>query len=92
MSYFRGRNYFEGNDGAQNYSVFQPMLKDFKNKEVRSIISGSKNHTKNYTFPDWKYKGFFDDFIKLIIKINNKRLCPGLKYDGFKSILEFGGR
>ena len=68
------------------------MLKDFKNKEVGSIINGSKNHTKIYTFPEWKSKGVFDDVIKLIIKINNKRLCPGLKYDGFKSILEFGGR
>ena len=28
-SYFRGRNYFVGNDGTQNYLVFQPSLNYF---------------------------------------------------------------
>ena len=27
LSYFGGKNYFEGNDGTQNYLVFQTMLK-----------------------------------------------------------------
>ena len=29
-AYFRGKNYFDGNDGTQNYLVFQPMYKYFK--------------------------------------------------------------
>ena len=29
-SYFRGKNYFDGSDGTQNYLVFQPMYKYFK--------------------------------------------------------------
>ena len=29
-SYFRGKNYFDGNDGAQNTLVFQTMQKHFK--------------------------------------------------------------
>ena len=29
-SYFRGKNYFDSDDGTQNYLVFQPMYKYFK--------------------------------------------------------------
>ena len=54
MSYFRGRNCFEGNDGAQNYLVFQPMLKYFKNKELGNIIPGNENRIKIYCFSKLK--------------------------------------
>ena len=27
VAYFRGKNYFDGSDGTQNYLVFQPMYK-----------------------------------------------------------------
>ena len=29
-AYFRGKNYFDGDNGTQNYLVFQPMYKYFK--------------------------------------------------------------
>ena len=29
-SYFRGKNYFDSDDGTQNYLLFQPMYKYFK--------------------------------------------------------------
>ena len=33
-SYFRGKNYFAGDNGIQNYLVFQPMSKYFKTHAV----------------------------------------------------------
>ena len=39
-AYFRGKNYFVGFDGTQNYLVFQPMYKYFRfNKGGKSIYS-----------------------------------------------------
>ena len=37
LSYFRGKNYFAGDDGIQNYLVFQPMSKYFKTHAVPNI-------------------------------------------------------
>ena len=44
-SYFRGKNYFDGNDGAQNTLVFQTMQKYFKLSNKNQI-------------DEWKSKGF----------------------------------
>ena len=37
LSYFNGKNYFEGNDGAQNTLVFQTMQKHFNLSNVNQI-------------------------------------------------------
>ena len=49
-SYFIGKNYFE-EDGSQNYSVFQPISRDFK------VIANTK------FISSWKYKGLSDETI-----------------------------
>ena len=68
------------------------MLKSFKNKRVETTVTGSnKSHTRTYTFLEWKSNEFSDNAIKPFIEINNIIACPGLNYDGFKSILKFRG-
>ena len=37
LSYFGGKNYFEGNDGAQNALVFQTMQKQFNLSNAKQI-------------------------------------------------------
>ena len=37
LSYFKGKNYFEGNDGAQNTLVFKTMQKHFNSSNVNKI-------------------------------------------------------
>ena len=49
-SYFIGKNYFE-EDGSQNYSVFQPISRDFK------VIANTK------FISSWKSKGLSDETI-----------------------------
>ena len=46
LSYFKGKSYFEGNDGAQKASVFQTMQKHFNLSNVNQISK-------------WKSKGLF---------------------------------
>ena len=48
-SYFRGKNYFDGNDGTQNYLVFQPLYKYFE-KTGNRVSS-------------WRSKGLSDEKI-----------------------------
>ena len=50
-SYFGVKNYF-GNDGTQNYLVYQPMYKYFK-----------KINNTEYIF-EWKSKGLSNEVIK----------------------------
>ena len=50
-SYFCSKNHFEG-DGTQNYLVFQPVYKYFKNIVNTDHISA------------WKSKGLSDESIK----------------------------
>ena len=38
-SYFKGKNYFDSDDGTQNYLVFQPMYKYF-NTSVKGSTTG----------------------------------------------------
>ena len=51
LSYFTGRHYFVGDDGTQNYLVFQPVNKYFK----------KVGNTK--TISEWKSKGLSDETI-----------------------------
>ena len=53
-SYFRGRNYFGGNDGTPNYLPFQPMKKYFKKIGNTEKISS------------WKSKRLSNEIIKLL--------------------------
>ena len=50
-SYFRGGNYFVGNDGTQNYLLFQPIKKYFKKIGNTEKISS------------WKSKGLSSEII-----------------------------
>ena len=54
--YFRGKSHFE-EDGMQNYAVFQPMYRYFKQ------IAGADNGSYIYY---WRSKGLPDEKIKLI--------------------------
>ena len=47
MSYFWGKNYFEGNDGAQNASVFQTMQKHFDLRNVDDVSKWKSNRLSN---------------------------------------------
>ena len=60
-SYFRGRNYFAGDDGTQNYLVFQPIYKYFK----KVIGVGNGNYIKF-----WKSKWFSEEKISSITGSN----------------------
>ena len=54
-SYFRGKNYFDGNDGAQNSLVFQVGEKYFKNNFGSDISS----------IGIWKSKGLSSQSLSL---------------------------
>ena len=49
-AYFRGKNYFERNDGTQNTLVFQP---------IRKYVDLIRNQISS-----WKSKGLFDQLLK----------------------------
>ena len=52
LSYVWGKNYFEGNDGAQNALVFQIMQKHFNLSNINQISK-------------WKSKGLSDQYLNL---------------------------
>ena len=79
-AYFRGKNYF-GEDSAQNYLVFQPMLRYFK----RTAGVGSDNYIYF-----WKSKGLSDERLDSITASNHK-ITPELSYYGTKTRVEFNG-
>ena len=74
-SYLRGRNYFVGNDGTQNYLVFQPMPKYFK------MISNAKR------ISSWKSKRLFNEIIKPL----DSTYAPELIYSGETIYVKFDG-
>ena len=76
-NYFRGKNYFE-EGGTQNYLVFQPMNKYFKESDNTNQIS------------EWKSKGLSDEIIKPPATSNNS-LAPALNYVGTKTRVKFDG-
>ena len=73
MGYFIGKGNFH-EDGAQNYLVFQPILKYF--------ILNSNWITK------WKSKGLFNESLEIISKTDNA-LTPSVNYYGDKLRLRF---
>ena len=89
-SYFRGRNYFVGDDGTQNYLAFQPMLKYFKTHAKFNWLNCTIN-TNNIT--SLKSKGLSDENIKILAKSNNNnnKLSPKLISFGTKLRAKFNG-
>ena len=79
-SYFIGKSHFE-EDGTQNYLVFQPMHRYFK--QIVGVGNG------NYIYY-WKYKGLSDERINSI-KTSNHGTTPNLDYYGTKTRVEFNG-
>ena len=55
-AYFRGKNYFDGDDGMINYLVFQPMYKYFKRS-----VKGSTTYISS-----WESKGLSNEKISSI--------------------------
>ena len=66
LSYFGGKNYFEGNDGAQNASVFQTMQKHFNLSNVNQISK-------------WKSKGLFDQYLDAVGTLGDVLLSKPIK-------------
>ena len=73
-SYFRGKSYFE-DDCTQNYLVFQPMHKYFKNIGNTDNIS------------EWKSRGLYNE----VIKPPDNALAPELIYSGKRVYVKFNG-
>ena len=78
MSYFRGRNYFVGHDGTQNYLVLHSM-----NKYFQKIVNTKK-------ISSWACKALSDKKISSI-KTSEYNLNPKLKYLNGSMRLEFTG-
>ena len=80
LSYFIGKSHFE-EDGAQNYLVFQPIVRYFK---VITIIDS------DYAL-SWESKGLSAESIKPLTTSDNS-LTPTLSYDyNFKVRVKFTG-
>ena len=69
MGYFIGKNYFE-EDGAQNYLVFQPIIRCFK---VNTIVN-----VADYIL-SWQSKGLSAENIKPPTTSDNS-LTPTISY------------
>ena len=65
-SYFRGKNYFDGDDGAQNTLVFQTMQKQFNLSKVNQIDK-------------WKSKGLSGQYLNTFGKIGDVLLSKPIK-------------
>ena len=81
-SYSRGKNYF-GDDGMQNYSVFQPMYKYFKR------VIDSTNNTGYVHY--WQSKGLSDGKINAPGTSSSNDQAPILEYGGGGIRLKFKG-
>ena len=79
-SYFICKSHFE-EDGTQNYLVFQPMYRHFKQ------TAGAGNG--NYIYY-WKSKGLSDVRINSITTPNHS-ITPNVDYYGTKTRVEFNG-
>ena len=65
-SYFRGKNYFDGNDGAQNTLVFQTMQKHFKLSSEHQIDK-------------WKSKGLSNQYLSVLCTLGDVVLSKPIK-------------
>ena len=79
-SYFRGKNYF-GDDGMQNYFVFQPMYKYFK-----KVIDSTDNTVYVHY---WQSKGLSDGKINAPGTSSSNDQAPILEYGGTGIRLKF---
>ena len=70
LSYFRGKQYFDEEDGKQNYLVFLPMKRYFKLSSVVGVIDRVLS---------WQSKGASNDSIKPPATSNNSP-TPELSY------------
>ena len=77
---FRGKSHFE-EDGTQNYLVFQPRYRYFK--QIAGVANGS------YIY-EWQSKGLPDEKINSI-KTSNHSITPNLDYYSTKTRVEFNG-
>ena len=79
-SYFKGKNYFDSDDGTQIYLVCQPMYKYFNTsvKDTTTYVSS------------WESKGFSNEKISSVITPSYNR-APSLVYDNVKIKLKFVG-
>ena len=78
-SYFIGKSHFEEN-GAQNYLVFQPIVRYFKVNTIINVV--------DYVL-SWKSKGLSAESIKPPTPSDNS-LTPALSYyDDFKVRVKF---
>ena len=66
LSYFLGKNYFEGNDGEQNALVFQTVQKHFNLSNVDQISK-------------WKSKGLPNQYLKAVGTLGNVVLIKSIK-------------
>ena len=62
-TYFRGKNNFDGNDGTQNYLVFQAVSKYPNNTVIRT----------------WKSKGLSDQFLNSFGTVSGMFLSKAIK-------------
>ena len=76
-SYFNGKSHFE-EDGIQNYLVFQPTNRYFKEIANTDYVSS------------WKSKRLFAETIKPSTTSDNS-LTPVLNYYGTKARVKFNG-
>ena len=81
-SYFRGENYF-GDDGMQNYFVFQPMHKCFK-----KVIDSTDNTAYVHY---WQSKGLSDENINALGTSSTNDQAPILEYGSAGIRLKFKG-
>ena len=80
-SYFIGKSHFE-EDGTQNYLVFQPIYRYFK--QIAGVVNG------NYTYY-WQSKGLSDLSSINYVRTSNHSITPNLDYYGTKTRVEFNG-
>ena len=79
-SYFRGKSYFDSDDGTQNYLVSQPMYKYFN-----TSVKGSTTYVSS-----WESKGLSNEKISSVITPSYNR-APSLAYDNVRIKLKFVG-
>ena len=79
LSYFRGKKYFDEEDGKQNYLVFPPKRKYFKLNSVVNLINQVLSS---------QFKGISDKSIKPPTTSDNS-LNPKLSYYGTKTRVRF---
>ena len=81
LSYSRGKQYFDEEDGKQNYLVFLPKRRYFKLNLVVNVIDRVLS---------WQSKGISNKRIKPSITSDNS-LNPKLSYYGTKARVQFTG-